>query len=330
VLVPVGLLPVGISLSNPPAADGWPTLWLIGLMVSSVGAPFLVLSTTAPLLQRWFAARRHTVGDPYSLYVASNAGSLAALLGYPVAIEPFVSLQTQRTSWAAGYLLAAVLVAACAYVTFRYSVPVGPDETASANPPPSMRRRLQWLLLAFIPSGLMLAVTSHISTDIAAVPLLWIAPLALYLLSFVMAFSGAADRWIGPLRRLLPLVLIPLVATAALSGGGPSLVRGTLLAGSVAVISYGALFVLLGLWVRRALIWGLAYILLWEGFVAIAGDNAQRLAIRSYTRSLLSDTTGVNLFLADIAVAASVIVPLVVAVIAFLLTAWRLRKMEVA
>jgi len=128
----------------------------------------------------------------------------------------------------------------------------------------------------------------------------------------------------------LPLVLVPMVGMAVLSGGGSSLVRGTLLAGSLAVIAYGALFVLLGLWVRRALIWGLAYILLWEGFVAIAGDNAQRLAIRSYTRSLLSDATGVDLFLADIAVTASVIVPLVVAVLAFGLTAWRLRRMEVA
>jgi ABC-2 type transport system permease protein len=128
----------------------------------------------------------------------------------------------------------------------------------------------------------------------------------------------------------LPLVLVPMVGMAVLSGGGPSLVRGTLLAGSLAVIAYGALFVLLGLWVRRALIWGLAYILLWEGFVAIAGDNAQRLAIRSYTRSLLSDATGVDLFLADISVSASVIVPLVVAALAFGLTAWRLRKMEVA
>lgn len=128
----------------------------------------------------------------------------------------------------------------------------------------------------------------------------------------------------------LPLVLVPMVGMAVLSGGGPSLVRGTLLAGSLAVIAYGALFVLLGLWVRRALIWGLAYILLWEGFVAIAGDNAQRLAIRSYTRSLLSDATGVDLFLADISVSASVIVPLVVAALAFGLTAWRLRRMEVA
>jgi ABC-2 type transport system permease protein len=151
---------------------------------------------------------------------------------------------------------------------------------------------------------------------------LWLRPIA----RWKIGLGALLATW----TVTLPLVLGPLVAMAALSGGGASLVRGTLVAGSLAVIAYGALFVLLGLWVRRALIWGLAYILLWEGFVAIAGDNAQRLAIRSYTRSILSDTTGVNLFLADIAVTASVIVPLAVAVAAFALTAWRLRKMEVA
>lgn len=128
----------------------------------------------------------------------------------------------------------------------------------------------------------------------------------------------------------LPMVLVPLVIGAALTGGGSELVRGTLVSATVAVIAYGSLFVLLGLWVRRALIWGLAYILLWEGFVAIAGANAQRLAIRSYTRSLLSDATGVELRLADIGVTTSVIVPLAVALVAFGLTAWRLRHTEVA
>jgi ABC-2 type transport system permease protein len=150
---------------------------------------------------------------------------------------------------------------------------------------------------------------------------LWLRPVA----RWKIGAAAIGATW----TVTLPLVLVPLVAMALLSNGGGALVRGTLLAGTLAVVTYGALFVLLGLWVRRALIWGLAYILLWEGFVAIAGDNAQRLAIRSYTRSLLSDTTGVNLFLADIDPTASVIVPLAVAVVAFLLTAWRLRHMEV-
>ena len=155
--------------------------------------------------------------------------------------------------------------------------------------------------------------------------------------TLVYLWLRPVPRWRIGLAALLatwtvtfPMVLGPLVLAAALSGGGPALVRGTLLSAGIAVIAYGALFVLLGLWVRRALLWGLAYILLWEGFVAIAGENAQRLAIRSYTRSLLRDATGVDLFLADIGHVASIVVPLVVAVIAFALTAWRLRRTEVA
>jgi ABC-2 type transport system permease protein len=127
-----------------------------------------------------------------------------------------------------------------------------------------------------------------------------------------------------------PMVLVPLVVMAVLTRGGPELVRGTIVSATIAVVAYSALFVLLGLWVRRSLVWGLAYILLWEGFVAIAGENAQRLAIRAYTRSLLSDATGVTLRLADIGVVASITVPLCIAAVAFALTTWRLRRMEVA
>lgn len=155
--------------------------------------------------------------------------------------------------------------------------------------------------------------------------------------TLVYLWLRPVPRWRIGLAALLatwtitfPMVLGPLVLAAALSGGGPVLVRATLLAASIAVIAYSTLFVLLGLWVRRALLWGLAYILLWEGFVAIAGENAQRLAIRSYTRSLLSDITGVDLFLADIGRVASIVVPLAISVAAFALTAWRLRRTEVA
>jgi ABC-2 type transport system permease protein len=155
--------------------------------------------------------------------------------------------------------------------------------------------------------------------------------------TLVYLWLRPVPRWRIGLAALLatwtvtfPMVLGPLVLAAALSGGGGALVRGTLLAAGIGVTAYSALFVLLGLWVRRALLWGLAYILLWEGFVAIAGENAQRLAIRSYTRSLLKDATGVELFLADIGRVASIVVPLAIAAAAFALTAWRLRRTEVA
>ena len=139
-----------------------------------------------------------------------------------------------------------------------------------------------------------------------------------------------AATYLATLTVALPLVLVTLGLAAVLTGAGGGLVWGTLASATLAVIAYGGIFTWLGLRVRRALVWGLAYILLWEGFVAIAGENAQRLAIRSYTRSLLSDITGVKLFLAGIGRVASIVVPLVVTLVAFALTAWRLRRTEVA
>ncbi len=151
---------------------------------------------------------------------------------------------------------------------------------------------------------------------------LWLRPVA----RWRIGLAALLATW----TVALPMVVVPLVATAALTRGGGELVRGAAVSATVAVIAYGAIFVLLGLWLRRALLWGLAYILLWEGFIAIAGPNARRLAIRSYTRSLLSQATGVKLRLADIGPVTSVVVPLVVAALAFALTAWRLRRTEVA
>jgi ABC-2 type transport system permease protein len=149
--------------------------------------------------------------------------------------------------------------------------------------------------------------------------------------------------WLRPVRRshivvgaygaalsvVLPLTLVPLVVAAALSGGGGALVRGTVLAATVAATAYTALFAYLGLRVRRSLVWGLTYILIWEGFVALAGDTAARLALRSYTRSVLADATGVRLRLADVSLPIAVGVPLVVAAVALALTTRRLHRMEV-
>lgn len=150
--------------------------------------------------------------------------------------------------------------------------------------------------------------------------------------------------WLRPVRRSVitlgaflasltvaaPLVLTTVVAAAALTGGGGRLVGGALVATVAGVLAYGALFVLLGLRTRRALVWGLAYILLWEGFVASAGRNAARLAVRAYTRSLLREATGVRLRLSDVSLAAAVVVPAAVTVVALVLATRRLRRMEVA
>src|ERR1051326_8544487 len=207
--VPLLVLPVTLGV-HPPPGHAPPIIWLIGVMTSTVGLPFLVLSTTAPLLQRWLSlASGPATLDPYLLYASSNAGSLVALLAYPTLIEPLVPLSTQGVWWTIGYALNATALVACAALVLRSRG--GGDFVTDIGPAPSAQRKFRWVALAFAPSGLMLAVTSHISTDIAAVPLLWIVPLALYLSTFVIAFGGRTLRLLIVVRRALPLTLLPLI-----------------------------------------------------------------------------------------------------------------------
>jgi hypothetical protein len=219
VLVPLAVLPIDLA-SVAPRGGGAPIPWLLALLATTIGLPFFALSMTAPLLQRWFSFTDHPAArDPYFLYAASNAGSLGALLLYPALFEPTLSLRTQRLFWSAGYVVAAALVICAAFAVWRGR----PDEhvgpSASRTDAPPMLRQARWVFLSAIPSGLMLAVTAHISTDIAAVPLLWIVPLALYLVTFILAFGAQAERVLRLARRVLPLVLLPVVLLLAARGG---------------------------------------------------------------------------------------------------------------
>ena len=201
-------LPIGIAhgFGAPPATDI--ALWLVGLFAASIGLPFAVLAASAPLLQGWFAATGHPrAGNPYVLYAASNLGSFAALIAYPVVIEPLLPLKAQAQLWSAGFAVLAVAIAAASlFVVHR--PPLADAETAAASV--SGRERLSWLALAAIPAGLVIAVTAYITTDVAAAPFLWVVPLALYLLTFVAVFR---DRpWIAPatVARLAPILVAPL------------------------------------------------------------------------------------------------------------------------
>lgn len=174
------------------------------------------MSSTAPLLQKWFSTTRHrSAGDPYFLYTASNAGSIAALLSYPFLLEPLLRLRDQSLLWTAGYAALAALTLACAVATWRREAdaaePQSPVREEFVAPAVSRGRRLKWVALAAAPSSLMLGVTTYLSTDIAAVPLLWIIPLALYLASFILAFSMTSRRWATFANRLLPIVVLGLV-----------------------------------------------------------------------------------------------------------------------
>ena len=179
-------LPIGIAygFGTPPTSDI--AIWLIGLFAVSIGLPFAALSATAPLLQGWFAASGHPqAGNPYVLYAASNLGSFAALVAYPSVIEPLLSLTRQAEWWSISFAVLVLLIATAAlFVARRPSL----ASTAAPSAPASMRDRLAWVALSAIPSGLVIAVTSYMTTDVAAAPFLWVLPLALYLLTFVAVF----------------------------------------------------------------------------------------------------------------------------------------------
>ncbi|CAL1691572.1 hypothetical protein MMB232_01716 [Brevundimonas subvibrioides] len=187
-------LPLKINglLGDPdPSA---PIGWLLATLVLSVGAPFAVLSATAPLLQAWFARVRagHADGqNPYVLYAASNLGSFLALLAYPVVIEPLMTLSGQRAAWSGGYAIFMLLVVGLALVTWkRGSAPALDAAPVARSKPIAGADKIKLILIAAAPSSLMLGVTQHLSTDVASAPFLWIIPLALYLLTFVIAFSA--------------------------------------------------------------------------------------------------------------------------------------------
>lgn len=190
-LAAMATLPISLHGTAEPPSGASPIGWQLGVMLAAVGAPFFVLAATAPMLQRWFAASGHAQAhNPYFLYAASNAGSMVALLIYPFAVEPLLDLGRQTPLWADGFAALMGLIALSGLFLWLHK-PVNPDEAVAHAPPTplSWRERGMWVLLAFIPSSLMLGVTTAITTDIASVPLLWIIPLALYLATFIFAFA---------------------------------------------------------------------------------------------------------------------------------------------
>lgn len=185
-------LPLALQAGVPPTGETMPTAWLLGVFAMSIGVPFFALSANAPLLQSWFSRTDHPdAPDPYFLYAASNLGSLLVLCAYPVIIEPLSRVAQQAQAWTVGYILFGVVLTGCIILALRKSkrVHVADESVQTDDVRISMRSIALWLLLAFIPSSLMLGVTTWLSTNIAAVPLLWVAPLALYLLTFVIVFS---------------------------------------------------------------------------------------------------------------------------------------------
>ncbi|MES1197621.1 MAG: fused MFS/spermidine synthase [Pseudomonadota bacterium] len=206
------VLPVRVSQAFGAPSSDHPALWLLGVLALSVGAPFAAASATAPLLQSWYARTgRADAHDPYYLYAASNLGSFVGLLAYPALIEPLLGVHAQSVAWTAGYVLVAALILVCAGAAIAAN---GTAPRASSHTEaPSWRQRLYWLAAAAAPSALVLGVTLHITTDVASAPLLWVVPLALYLATFVIAFSRGSER-IAPLFHILQPGALALLALA--------------------------------------------------------------------------------------------------------------------
>ncbi len=210
-------LPIRLADLPPPAA-GWEVLWAPALFAATIGPVFLLLAAQASLMQRWYAGLPDA-GDPYRLYAVSNIGSFAGLIAYPLWLERGWPLAGQARLWALGYALLVALVALAAASRWRVAeggrVPAGP---AAAAEPVGRRRVALWLALAAVPSGLMLSTTTLLTTDLMAMPLLWIVPLSAYLLSFPVAFSGDGP-WAGILTRYAPILLLLVGGLAMISGG---------------------------------------------------------------------------------------------------------------
>jgi hypothetical protein len=220
------VLPIGVSSRWTPPSDSSPAAWLLGLMTVSIGLPFLAVATTSPVLQHWFSRGEHPEAeDPYFLYQASNLGSIAALLSYSAIVEPWFGVRTQSVGWAWAYGAFALLVAFCAFVTHTASpirVRNGGDQSFLSTPVPSWGRQLRWLAFSAVPSSLLLGVTSYITTDVAPVPLLWIIPLIIYLLTFVLSFARPPLVPRGAMLVALPVVVLAQVTTIAVDAYSPA------------------------------------------------------------------------------------------------------------
>ena len=218
-------LPIGMAAGwETPPNDGLHH-WVLAMFAFSIGLPFFALSANGPLLQAWFSRTGHTQGsDPYFLYAASNFGSLLALLGYLVFMEPLLTLNQQAGLWSFGYSVLVVLVAlsAVALLVFGFgdtsSVKTEAHDDVNAGERPSWSDRASWIGLAAIPSGLLIGVTNYITTDLGSVPFLWVLPLALFLVTFIITFQRTPVVKHQAMVKYQPYAALGLLMSFVLGG----------------------------------------------------------------------------------------------------------------
>jgi SAM-dependent methyltransferase len=232
------MLPIGLMATTPPP-NANPFLWVPWLLVLSIGPLFFMVAAQAPLMQRWFALSGGE--NPYPLYAASNLGSFGGLIAYPLLVEPLLPIAEQRWLWSAGYIIVLLQIALCAL-----SLPKQRANEAAAKPvaPPPLKTVAYWILLAAVPSGLMLSTSLYLTTDIVAMPMLWVVPLGLYLLSFSVAF--ATDRRLAWFIGLItPTTLVFAAGSAFPNAAGRPIIYasvGLLMLFAVSVALHSKMF----------------------------------------------------------------------------------------
>jgi hypothetical protein len=221
-LAPLVVLPLALPDDAAPGSDASPALWLLRTLALVIGLPFLVVSTTGPLLQKWYSwTDSHRADDPYFLFAASNLGSFGGLLAYPFLIEPTMTLDQQQRWWSIAFVGYLLVTAACGLLaTLRFRMSANTPGPADGTEPLARGRIARWLAWSFLPSAFMLAVTVHVTTDVAAMPLLWVIPLAIYLATFVVAFARSSR--VVPVRATQVAVALGLVAATSGSLAGPA------------------------------------------------------------------------------------------------------------
>ncbi|MFN5959566.1 MAG: fused MFS/spermidine synthase, partial [Planctomyces sp.] len=219
-LAGAAMLPIALPADLNPAGGTHPALFVLTTLALAVGAPFLVISSAGPLLQAWFSRSDHrAAANPYFLYAASNLGSMLALIGYPLLVEPGLTLAQQRWGWSIAYVLFGALALIAGSMAMRRPRPLAPTTaaaTTAATTAPietvSWLRRLRWITLALIPSSLMLGCTHYVTSDVGSFPLLWIVPLATYLLTFILVFGPGGRIIAASARGALPIAAIGICA----------------------------------------------------------------------------------------------------------------------
>lgn len=281
-VVHLALMMVVVIAGLPIAfGSGWGTppeqgqaLWLIGVFTVSVGLPFFAVSANGPLLQAWFARTGHPhADDPYFLYGASNIGSLLALLSYPLVIEQMLPLAEQSALWSAGFAaLMASIAAAALFLRPAAATASGAVASGGNAAPVTMQDRLGWIGLSLVPSALLVATTAHVTSEVAAVPLMWVAPLALYLMTFSVAFRDGGERLNAILMRAQPLLLAAIIATLPFLRGVPFY---ALLAMNLAFFTVSVILSHRELYTRRP---GVAHLTQFYFFMSLGGVIGGALA----------------------------------------------------